>query len=69
MTGITPAEVRTALLTRSEIALIDLRDEAAFATGHPLFAAQLPLERIEIEAGQRIPRQATPVILYDGDRR
>ncbi len=60
------AKVHTALLTRSEIALIDLRDEAAFATGHPLFAAQLPFDRIEIEATQRIPRRTTPIVLYDG---
>jgi rhodanese-related sulfurtransferase len=67
MTGnITPAEVRAALLTRTEITLLDLRDEAQYATGHPLFAAQLPLDRIEIEAGRRIPRHATPVVLYDG---
>jgi len=66
MNGITPTEVRGALLTRSEIALIDLRDEAAFATGHPLFAAQLPPDRIEIEAAQRIPSHATPIVLYDG---
>lgn len=63
---ISSAEVRGALLTRSEIALIDLRDEAAFATGHPLFAAQLPFDRIEIEATQRIPRRTTPIALYDG---
>lgn len=66
MATITPAQVRAALLTRSEIALIDLRDEAAFATGHPLFAAQLPFDRIEIEAGQRIPRRTTLIVLYDG---
>jgi rhodanese-related sulfurtransferase len=66
MTGsISPADLRAAFVTRSEIALIDLRDEAAFATGHPLFAAQLPLDRIEIEADQRIPRHATPIVLYD----
>jgi rhodanese-related sulfurtransferase len=63
---VSPAEVRVALLTRGEIALIDLRDEAAFATGHPLFAAQLPFDRIEIEVDQRIPRLTTPIVLYDG---
>jgi rhodanese-related sulfurtransferase len=60
-----PEEVRTAFVTRREIALIDLREEAAFALGHPLFAVQLPPERIDIEAGQRIPRKATPIVLYD----
>jgi len=62
---ITPADIRATLIARHEIALIDLRDEAAFATGHPLFAAQLPPERIELEAGRRLPRRDVPIILYD----
>lgn len=62
-------EVRAALLTRREIAIFDLRTEAAFATAHPLFAAQLPLDRIEIEAQARVPRQDTLIALYgDGDQ-
>ncbi len=60
-------EVRTALLSRRELALIDLRSEAEFATGHPLFAAQIPLDRLELEAPLRIPRRATPVVLYGAD--
>jgi rhodanese-related sulfurtransferase len=62
---ITPAAIRAALIARDEIALIDLRDEAAFATGHPLFASQLPLGRIEIEAEARLPRRNVPIVLYD----
>jgi len=64
-TPLLPADVRRALLTRSEIALIDVREEAAFATGHPLFAAQIPLERIGIEAPARLPRRDVPIALYD----
>ncbi|WP_407696215.1 rhodanese-like domain-containing protein [Sphingobium sufflavum] len=47
---LSPAEVRAMLLAGEELALIDLRDEAAFALGHPLFAAQVPLDRIAVEA-------------------
>lgn len=61
----TPWDVRAALLARHEIALIDLRDEDRFATGHPLFAAQIPLARIEIEAPVRLPRRDVPIVLYD----
>lgn len=61
----TPAQIRSALLARREIALIDLRDEAAFAAGHPLFAAQIPLTRIAFEAEWRIPRKDATVVLYD----
>ena len=62
---VTPADVRLALLARREIALIDLREEDPFAKAHPLFAACLPLSRLEIEALDRIPRKETPIVLYD----
>ncbi|MGP9419944.1 rhodanese homology domain-containing protein [Ewingella sp. AOP9-I1-14] len=59
------AELRDALLNQQEVALIDLREEAAFATGHPLFAVNLPLSKLEIEALDRLPRRNTPITLYD----
>ena len=62
---IAPAQVRTALLLRDEIALLDLRHEAAFATGHPLFAANMAADRITLEAEVRLPRKGAPVVLYD----
>ena len=62
---VTPHQIRNALIARDEIALIDVREEAAFALGHPLFAAQIPLRRLEIEAPWRLPRRAVPVVLYD----
>ncbi|WP_375282395.1 rhodanese-like domain-containing protein [Sphingobium yanoikuyae] len=61
----TPADIRTALIARDEIALIDVREEHDFAQGHPLFAAQIPLRRIDEEARWRIPRLDTPIIVYD----
>jgi rhodanese-related sulfurtransferase len=62
---VTPSQVRRALLLRDEIALLDLRHEAAFATGHPLFAANMAAERITLEAEMRLPRKDVPVVLYD----
>lgn len=62
---VTPQEVRRALLLRREIALIDLRYEADFATGHPLFAANLAHDRIAIEAAARLPRRDVAIVLYD----
>lgn len=61
----TPGEVRRALLLREEIALIDLREEGVFAAAHPLFAACLPLSRIELDAWTRLPRRFVPIVLYD----
>lgn len=64
--SVTPADIRRALLLREEIALLDLRHEAAFATGHPLFAANMAVDRIAIEAAVRLPRKGVPVVLFDG---
>jgi rhodanese-related sulfurtransferase len=62
---VTPHDVRRALLLRQEIALLDMRHEAVFATGHPLFAANMAADRIAIEAALRLPRKNAPIVLYD----
>jgi rhodanese-related sulfurtransferase len=62
---ITPAEVRQELLARREIAILDLREEDPFAKAHPLFAANLPLSRLELEAPRRLPRKEVQIALYD----
>src|SRR5579872_5246166 len=61
----TPSQIRSMLLMRQEIALLDLRHEAAFATGHPLFAANMAAERITLEAETRLPRKDVPIVVYD----
>ena len=61
----TSSQVRCALLLRDEIALLDVRHEATFATGHPLFAANLAADRIALEAEARLPRKDVPIVLYD----
>jgi len=62
---VTPSQVRCALLLRDEIALLDLRHEAAYATGHPLFAANMAADRITLEAETRLPRKNVPIVVYD----
>jgi rhodanese-related sulfurtransferase len=62
---ITPSKVRLALLAREEIALLDVRHEAAFATGHPLFAANMSADRITLEAETRLPRKDAAIVVYD----
>jgi rhodanese-related sulfurtransferase len=62
---VTPQDIRSALLLRREIALLDVRHEAAFATGHPLFAANMAADRIALEAHIRLPRRDVPIVLYD----
>ena len=62
---VSPDDVRFAWISRAEIALIDLREEAPFATGHPLFAACISLGRLELEILDAVPRRTAPVVLYD----
>jgi rhodanese-related sulfurtransferase len=57
--------VRSRLLQRQEIALIDVREEAPHAEGHPLFAANFPLSRIELDAYTKLPRHDVPVVTLD----
>lgn len=61
----TAQAVREALRNGQEIALLDVREEAPFAAGHPLFAVNLPLGRIEERVAALIPRKTVPVVVYD----
>jgi rhodanese-related sulfurtransferase len=62
---ISSKQVRRALLLREEIALLDLRYEAVYATGHPLFAANMAADRIGLETETRLPRKDAPIVVYD----
>lgn len=59
------ADIRTALLAREELALLDVREEAPFAEAHPLFAANISLSKLELEVLARVPRKDTRVTVYD----
>ena len=59
------ADIRNALLAQQEIALIDVREEHPFAQAHPLFAANFPAGKLEIEVYTRIPRRNTAIVVYD----
>lgn len=63
------AELTQALRNGQEVAIVDLREEADFGTGHPLFATNLPLSKLEIEVLDRIPRRSTTITLYDNGQR
>jgi rhodanese-related sulfurtransferase len=59
------ADIRRALLARTESALVDVREEDPYAKGHPLFAVNIPLSKLELEVFARIPRRDTAVTVYD----
>ena len=56
--------VREMLRSGQEIALLDVREEAQFATGHPLWAANFPMSVLELDARQRIPRRDVAIVVY-----
>jgi rhodanese-related sulfurtransferase len=58
-------EVRDALISRREIALLDVREEDPHAQAHPLFAANLPLSRLDLDAYARLPRRNVPIVALD----
>ncbi|GAB2917968.1 rhodanese-related sulfurtransferase [Paraburkholderia jirisanensis] len=58
-------DVRETLLAKREIALLDVREEDPHAHAHPLFAANLALSRIELDAYTRLPRRDVPIVLLD----
>jgi rhodanese-related sulfurtransferase len=49
-----------------ELALLDVREQGAFARAHILLASNAPLSRLEIDVPRLVPRRATPVVLCDG---
>ncbi len=62
---VTAGELRFRLMERSEVALVDVRQEGAFAVAHPLFAASMPHDRIDQDVWDRIPRRSACIVLYD----
>jgi len=58
-------EIRHTLLARRELALLDVREEAPHAQRHPLFAANLPLSKLELEVYTRLPRLNVPIVVFD----
>ena len=57
--------IRNKLLNKEEIAFLDVREEDPHAQEHPLFAANLPLSRIEIDAYAKLPKKSVPIVTLD----
>ncbi|NJO23847.1 MAG: rhodanese-related sulfurtransferase [Sphingomonadales bacterium] len=58
-------QIRARLLARDEIAFLDVREEAPHAEGHPLFAANVPLSRLELLAYAKLPRRDVSIVTLD----
>jgi rhodanese-related sulfurtransferase len=59
------AAVQAALASSGEIALLDVREQGVHYRGHPFFASCAPLSRLELLAGDLVPRRTAPIVLID----
>lgn len=57
--------VRQALLDKREVAFLDVREEDPHAQSHPLFAANFPLSRLELDAYGKLPRRDVWIVTLD----
>jgi rhodanese-related sulfurtransferase len=64
--AISVAALRERLAGSGELALLDAREQGVHYKGHPFFASSLPLSRLELMAGDLVPRRTAPVVLLDG---
>lgn len=64
-TFITPQTLRAWFADRQEIAVIDVREELTYSTGHLLLAASLPLSRLELLIGDLVPRRGVRLCCCD----
>lgn len=62
---IDPHQLSTLLQGKEELALIDVRETGAFAQKHVLYAASIPLWRIEQLIHRKVPRKQTRIVVVD----
>jgi rhodanese-related sulfurtransferase len=62
---ISPAELRALREAGGELALIDVREEAAFGRNHLFWASCIPVSRLELMCAALVPRLGTSVVLCD----
>ena len=66
MNTVSPHTLRELIVSDEEFALVDVREQGAFARSHLLFAACVPLSRLELLIGDLVPRRNTPIVVIDG---
>lgn len=66
---IAPKTLHKALTDGAEIALLDVREEGAFADGHLLYAVSCPLSRLELVLPDLVPRASTRIVLCDDGKK
>src|SRR5690348_7220166 len=60
-----PGELQHLLADRNELAVIDVREEAIYASRHLLWATSVPLSCLELRVPWLVPRLGTPIVVCD----
>lgn len=63
--SVSPAELKSMLHDRAEIALLDVREAGQFGESHLLFATPLPYSRLELDIFQLVPRRSARIVVCD----
>ncbi len=66
-TRITAPELRALIASRSELAILDVREEGVHSRGHLFLASSAPLSSLELRIGRLVPRLKTRIVLVDDD--
>jgi rhodanese-related sulfurtransferase len=64
---VTANELKKMLNDGAELALLDVREEGQFSQRHLLYAAPVPLSRLEILLPQKLPRPGARTVVVDDD--
>ncbi len=63
---VTPAALRSLILSDAELALLDVREERAYSEEHLLTATSTPLSTLELRIAALVPARKTTIVLCDG---
>ncbi|KXU91485.1 sulfurtransferase [Caballeronia megalochromosomata] len=62
---VSPAQLRTLIAQRSELAVLDVREEGVSARRRLFYSSVAPVGRLGLLIGRLVPRRGTPVVLVD----
>ncbi|SAK62150.1 rhodanese domain-containing protein [Caballeronia fortuita] len=62
---VTPAQLRTLIAQRSELAVLDVREEGVSSRRRLFYSSVAPVGRLGLSIGRLVPRRGTPVVLVD----
>ncbi|MBT3265234.1 MAG: thiosulfate sulfurtransferase [Acidiferrobacteraceae bacterium] len=65
MRSVSAVTLKEQLTGGEELALVDVREEGAYARSHLLLSVSIPLDRLEVLFAGLVPRHSTPIVLCD----